>query len=212
MDPGIAVFGILGALLLGAMSPGPSFLVVAQTSIAFSRREGLAAALGMGVGGLIFGSVALIGLQAILLQIGSLHLVLKVAGGAYLLYLAIGLWRSATHPIEVLASQGQRGSSLRRSFVRALATQLSNPKTGLVYGSIFAAFLPATLPLWIAMAMLCSILVVETGWYSIVAIVLSTGRPRAAYLRWKTWVDRAAGTVMGALGVRLIADGQRGLI
>lgn len=211
MDPGMAAFGILGALLLGAMSPGPSFLVVAQTSIAFSRRDGLAAALGMGVGGLIFGGLALIGLQAILLQIGSLHLVLTVVGGAYLLYLAIGLWRGATHPIDVPTERGQRGGRMRRSFGHALGTQLSNPKTGLVYASIFAAFLPATLPLSSALAMLSLILVVETGWYSIVAIVLSTGRPRATYLRWKTWVDRAAGSVMGALGLRLIADGRLGL-
>jgi threonine/homoserine/homoserine lactone efflux protein len=62
----------------------------------------------------------------------------------------------------------------RRSFWLALATQLSNPKTAVVYASVF------------------------------VPLALSAPSPRAAYLRSKTWIDRAAGTVMALLGLRLI--------
>lgn len=43
-----AIFSIVVALTLGAMSPGPSFVMVARTSLAVSRRDGLAAAVGMG--------------------------------------------------------------------------------------------------------------------------------------------------------------------
>ena len=50
MQAAIILSGILGALLIGAISPGPSFVLVARTSIALSRRDGLAAALGMGLG------------------------------------------------------------------------------------------------------------------------------------------------------------------
>lgn len=206
IEPSIAVLGILGALLIGAMSPGPSFVLVARTSIGVSRRDGLAAALGMGVGGLVFGGLAFLGLRAVLEQVGWLYAGLKVLGGLYLLYLASVLWRSAAHPIDAPASAEPGQRLLRRSFALALATQLSNPKTAVVYASIFAAFLPASLPGWIAAAMLPSIILVETGWYALVALGLSSGRPRAAYLRWRKWIDRAAGSVMGALGIRLIAD------
>lgn len=206
IEPSVAVLGILGALLIGAMSPGPSFVLVARTSIGVSRRDGLAAALGMGVGGLVFGGLAFLGLRAALEQVGWLYAGLKVLGGLYLVYLASVLWRSATHPIDAPASAEPGQRLLRRSFALALATQLSNPKTAVVYASIFAAFLPASLPGWIAAAMLPSIFLVETGWYALVALGLSSGRPRAAYLRWRRGIDRAAGSVMGALGIRLIAD------
>jgi len=66
MGSSLAVLAVLGAILLGAVSPGPSFVMVARTAIAISRRSGLATALGMGVGGLIFASAALLGLGAIL--------------------------------------------------------------------------------------------------------------------------------------------------
>jgi len=46
------LFGILGALLIGAISPGPSFVLVSRIAITASRLDGFAAALGMGLGGL----------------------------------------------------------------------------------------------------------------------------------------------------------------
>src|SRR5262249_42673601 len=49
-----AVLSIAGAITLGAMSPGPSFVLVARTSVARSRADGLAMALAMGVGGVLF--------------------------------------------------------------------------------------------------------------------------------------------------------------
>ena len=44
------------------------------------------------------------------------------------------------------------------------------------------------------------------GWalVPIVALALSSPAPAAAYLRWKRWIDRAAGGVMGLLGMKLI--------
>ena len=62
MESVFTLAAILGALLIGAISPGPSFVLVARISIARSRRDGLAAALAMGVGGVILGGLALLGL------------------------------------------------------------------------------------------------------------------------------------------------------
>jgi threonine/homoserine/homoserine lactone efflux protein len=53
------------------------------------------------------------------------------------------------------------------------------------------------------------ILLIEAGWYTIVAVAFSADRPRAAYLRGKRWIDRAAGCVMGMLGLRLMIETAR---
>jgi threonine/homoserine/homoserine lactone efflux protein len=98
-------------------------------------------------------------------------------------------------------------SSLRRSFSTALLTQLSNPKTIVVYASIFAAFLPKSVPLAVAFGLPIGIFAIETGWYTVVALAFSARRPRQAYLAAKAWIDRAAGFVMGGLGLRLIYAG-----
>lgn len=209
MESIIALASILGELLVGAISPGPSFVLVARISIARSRQDGLAAALAMGVGGVIFGGLALLGLRTLLMQAGGLYLALKVVGGLYLLYLGVRLWRDAREPIAISPISDSAGSWPTRSFAVALATQLSNPKAAVIYGSIFAALLPAHPPLWMCLALPPLILLVEAGWYVVVALAFSSAGPRAAYLRWKHWIDRLAGSVMGALGVRLIVDSGR---
>ncbi|MGY2099184.1 LysE family transporter, partial [Pseudomonas simiae] len=71
-----------------------SFVFVTRTAIALSRRDALAAALGMGVGGVVYGGLGLFGLQTLLAQAQWLYVVLKIMGGLYLIWLAVQLWRS----------------------------------------------------------------------------------------------------------------------
>jgi threonine/homoserine/homoserine lactone efflux protein len=209
MEGLIPFLGILGALTLGAVSPGPSFVFVSRTSLALSRRDGMAAALGMGVGGVIFAGLALLGLQAVLVQVAWLYAGLRLAGGLYLLYLAFRLWRAAVAPLIMPSEAGDRVAGPLRSFSLGLATQLSNPKAAIVYGSIFAALFPPAPPAWIFVALPPAVMLIEVGWYTIVAVAFSSDGPRAAYLRGKRWIDRAAGGVMGALGLRLIVETAR---
>ncbi len=196
--------GIIGALFLGTISPGPSFVVVARTAVAKSRSRGVAAAFGMGVGGLIFAGAALLGLQGLLIAVPSLYVALKVVGGIYLCYLSVRIISAARHPIEVLLEAERGEVSSARSFLVGLGTQVSNPKTAIVYASVFAAFLPSGFSPLLGLMVLFAVFVIETGWYSVVAIALSSSRPRRVYLSYKAWVDRVAGTAMGALGIRLL--------
>ncbi|WHO73339.1 LysE family translocator [Rhizobium sp. BT03] len=197
---------IMAALAVGAMSPGPSFVVVSRIAISRSRLDGLAAALGMGAGGVVFAVLALAGLTALLSQFEWLYILLKVAGGAYLIYIAVNIWRGAAQPLEV-SDAGDDRRAPRLSFTTALLTQLSNPKTIIVYASLFAALLPRTVPLDLMIALPLGVFAVEAGWYSIVALAFSARHPRRLYFAAKSWIDRAAGAVMGGLGLRLILSG-----
>jgi threonine/homoserine/homoserine lactone efflux protein len=102
----------------------------------------------------------------------------------------------------------QAGGTLMRTFLLGLGTQLSNPKTAIVYASIFAALLPRDGPLLLSLLLPVLIFCIEAGWYMIVAVLLSTASPRSAYLRYKVWIDRAAGDVMAALGLKLVASAR----
>jgi threonine/homoserine/homoserine lactone efflux protein len=204
----MSVLAIMAAILIGAISPGPSFLLVARISLSQSRGHGLASALGMGVGGMILATLAVVGLQAIFMQVEWLYLGFKIGGGAYLVYLGFRLWRGAKEPLmagDQMVAQG----GLLRTFLLALGTQLSNPKTVIFYSSVFAALLPARPSLLVIMILPFILFLIEGGWYSAVALAFSTARPRAVYLSFKAWIDRTAGAVMAALGLRLIFGGTK---
>jgi threonine/homoserine/homoserine lactone efflux protein len=198
---------IFGAIVLGAMSPGPSLVYVSRIAMARSRRHAMAAAIGMGVGGVTFAIAAIAGLGAVLHYAEWAYLGLKIIGGAYLLYLGIRMWMHAG--TAATAPEAAVASSYGRTLGAAALAQLSNPKAVVVYASVFAALLPASPPLWLYVAIPPGIFAFVTGWYLVVAWAFSTSRPRAVYARFSAWIDRIAGTVLGGLGAFFAFDGVR---
>lgn len=198
----LALAGIALAHLLAAASPGPSFVVVVRESVAESRRAGLFAAFGIALASLAWAALVILGLSVILQQAAWLYSVLRLLGGAYLVYLGIRLWLGAPKPLDVqTATTGApaHGRALRSGFL----TQLLNPKAAVFFGSIFAVLLAPGFPDWVKGAALTIVVVNEFLWFALVASLFSTGRARQAYGRAKIWIDRAAGTCLALLGIRL---------
>lgn len=200
---------ILLALLAGVLSPGPSFVMAARTAVAKSRDDGLVLSLGLAIGAASIAALCLAGLHAVLIAVPVLYMALKLAGGLYLAYIAFQIWKGAPQPLDVGGLENATAKpvkrDLRASFRLGLITSVSNPKTAIVYGSVFAALLPTHFPLMGSLLVTFGALFMEFAWYAIVVLVLSSPAPRAAYMRFKAAIDRVAAGVMGLLAARLIA-------
>ena len=203
MESFLILCSIAFALVLGAVSPGPAFIYVAKNSIAVSRKHGLFTALGTGTGAALFGLLAVLGLQAILLAVPSAYLILKICGGIYLLWLAYKIIRHAKEPISM-----NNDSTTRMSFPQAyrsgLVVQLSNPKIAIILARLLTALLPKEIPTYYYFVLPILCFFIDAGWYSLVAMALSAEKPRQVYLKFKKVFDRIAGGVMTILGIKLI--------
>lgn len=200
MDALVALLGLAVVHLLAVASPGPSTVLVVQTA-AVSRRRGLISAFAMMLGALAWASAALFGLQALFAQFAWLYVVFQVAGGLFLIYLAVMIWRHARDPlpeIEVLA-----GGSDWQVFTRALLLQLSNPKIMVFFGSIFLSVLPHDMPAWMQATVLALVAFDEFTWFALLALTFSGGTARAFYRRAKFWIERFMGGALALLGLRL---------
>ncbi len=193
------------AILLGAMSPGPSFIVVARSAIANSRTHGVAVALGMGVGGALFAIAALLGLQVLLATVPSLYRALQIIGALYLLVIAYKLWKSAPKPLVIDGGASEKSTTVR-AFAIGLSTQLSNPKTAIVYATVFSAALPDAPSAFMLAIFAAAIFSIEFGWYAVVAVAFSAERARRLYVRGKCWIDRLAAGAMGLLGAKILNE------
>ncbi len=195
------------ALGVGVISPGPSFIFVTQTAMQKSRIHGIATSLGMGTGALIYSLVAIMGLFVILQTVPILYLVLKIIGGLYLFYIAYSMWKRANDP-KIDTTQGETSinqhGSLGKAYVLGLLTQLSNPKTAIVIGGIFMAFLPDRIPDYSIPLLSMMAFIIDAGWYMIVAIALSTSKAQSIYTRFKKTINRFASGLMGLLGLKLV--------
>lgn len=207
MDQYLAILAISTAILIGAVSPGPSFVVVAKASLSRSRQEAIAVSLGIGVGSALFALIALAGLHVVFEQVKWLYLAFKIGGGLYLVYIAYKIFSGAKAPIAVDDTAVQIGSrGLLRAFFFGFVTQMSNPKTAVVFAGIFAIFLTETPSPIFYMTLLPIAFLIDAGWYCLVSTALSSERPRRAYGRMKGWIDRTAAAVMGGLGISLIGE------
>ena len=197
------IIGISIAILLGAMSPGPSFLLVAKTAVEKSRWEGVLVAVGLGTGAVIFALLSSFGLYVLLETVPKVYLLLKLLGGAYLCYLAWRFWQSAGQAIIQDDVTEQGGNGLLAAYFSGLFTQLSNPKTAIVLGGIFAAFLPREIPPYSHTILASITFLVDVVWYSFVVFALSTRQAKSVYFRFKKPIGRMASGVMGLIGIKL---------
>src|SRR5207245_7684760 len=111
------------------------------------RRGGLIAAVAMMMGATAWATAALFGLQALFAQFSWLYLFFRIAGGLYLIYLAVMIWRHARDPLPEMAEVAH-GSDWQ-TFGRALLLQLSHPKIMVFFGSILLSVLPHAVPAWL---------------------------------------------------------------
>ena len=190
--------------LMAAISPGPAVLMAARTGVAEGLRTGAFLAVGIGVGGVVWAAAALFGLALVFQAAPSLLWALKIIGGAYLIHMAWGMWRSADTPLD-MTRESKTPRSPASAFRLGLWTQLANPKPAILFSAIFIGTVPPGTPLWVYAALLAVVFLNETIWNTLVARIFSFDRTRAGYISLKTLIDRTFGGLLALLGVKIAA-------
>ncbi|MFM2120346.1 MAG: hypothetical protein RL722_1814 [Pseudomonadota bacterium] len=208
------LIAFLGASLLLALTPGPGVLYIVARTLAQGRAGGLASVAGVGLGNFLNALLAAFGVAAILAVSALAFTVLKWAGAAYLIWLGVQQWRSASQGSEALdARQVQVERASPAAILRqGIVVSLLNPKTTL----FFAAFLPQFISghglaavsqtvslgaLFVAIAA-CT----DTAYVLLAAWVA----PRLSQARSaRAWGQRAAGTAFIGLGLLTALGGRK---
>ena len=77
-----SLMAIAAVLIMGVISPGPSFIFVARNAVARSRLHGMVTALGTGAGAAIFSIMAMLGLQKVLTAVPAVYSAQQSQNGA----------------------------------------------------------------------------------------------------------------------------------
>jgi threonine/homoserine/homoserine lactone efflux protein len=198
------LFAATSAILIA--TPGQDMLLVMSRSLSQGPRAGVVTAGGVSLGLIGHTVLAALGLGAVLRTSEVLFVTLKLVGAAYLVYLAINLFRISNPELQL---KSLKPRSLGRLFLDGAFSNISNPKVALV----FFAFLPqfvsneATHPTLTLLALGAEFAVLTfaiKGPVGLTAGLLSAwlrSRPRAL-----VWLYRSAGTVLLGLGVRLALE------
>ena len=186
------------ALLVAIASPGPALLMATHTSASRGRAAGVAAGVGLGSMAAIWTMMALIGLAIVFELFPMAYVGAKILGGAYLLYLAYKMWRNASAPIDA------RVPAARRAFRQGFLVNLLNPKSVLFAAAVLVAVFPAGLSVSESFVIAINHFLVEVAFYSTLSFCMSTQAVSKRYMKAKTYIDRVAAIILGALGIRLV--------
>lgn len=129
-----AFFALIVYAFATSITPGPNNLMLLASGVNFGFLRTIPHMLGIGGGFLSLLLGVGFGLGAILTAFPSLHWALKLAGGAYLLFLA---WKIASS--RTLGS-GREGDDRPMTFLQAAAFQWVNPKAWFMAVSAMAVY------------------------------------------------------------------------
>ncbi|MET0889270.1 MAG: LysE family translocator [Stenotrophomonas maltophilia] len=201
-----------GLISLGmVLTPGPNMLYLISRSICQGRTAGLISLGGVALGFLVYLVCAALGITALLMAVPHAYDVLRLAGAAYLLYLAWQALRpGGRSPFQLRTLDHD---SPRRLFGMGLFTALLNPKIAVMYLSLLPQFIqPHGHGSVMAQSVVLGLVQIATS-VSVNALIVLAAGSIATFLagrpRWQTVQRGLMGTVLGALAVRMLVDARR---
>ena len=197
------------AYFVGAASPGPSNLAIMSIAMREGRRAALVFAVGVVCGAAFWAVLAALGLSAVLATWSQFLIAMKIAGGLYLLWLAVRSARSALRRDSATPTTPAAGAETpRRFYLRGVAMHLTNPKAIFVWMSIVSLSLPANAGAAHALTVAGGCLVVAVGVFGGYALLFSMARVRRGYLRVRRWFDGVVAAAFAAAGIKLLAGAR----
>jgi len=198
----LSLLSLVAVCVATSIVPGPNNFMLMRFGMRHGRAIALASGFGATLSCAIWCALAALGLAALLAAAPWLYKLLRVGGGLYLIWFAIALWRTQAET----AAPEAGGPALRwwPAFWQGFAINMTNPKSVLFFASIFSAYVGPDTPLWARGAAVAICIVTCLGWQIAMAWLFSTRHAAGAYARAQRPLDRAAGLLMGAFGLRLL--------
>lgn len=200
---------VLIALVM-VLTPGPNMAYLVSRSIGQGRAAGMISLAGVASGFVIYMLCAALGLTALILAVPFAYDALRLAGAAYLLYLAWQTLRPGGR--STFQVRGLPRHSSRRLFSMGLMTSLLNPKIAMFYLSVIPQFVDPDSESLLGQSVLLGAtqLVVSVSVNAMIivtagslAAVLAT---RPSWLRLQRWI---MGLMLGGFAMRMALEGRR---
>ena len=175
-----AIFAAGTFFFLGAISPGPSVMVVIRNTIIGGRKQGVACAIGHGIGFGIYAGSAVFGLIVLLENAPDAFLILQLIGVGLLIWYGYLMWNDEVK----LDEDGHVDDTKvkRQGFMEGFAIAFFNPKIALFLVAILAQVLEPGMGMGTKLAIGLLGMSIDMGWYLIVALAL-TGTGAVDWLR-----------------------------
>ncbi|WP_163833686.1 LysE family translocator [Spartinivicinus ruber] len=193
---------LIGVCILGAISPGPSLAVVMRNTVSGSRGLGVVTAIAhaIGVGGYALLSIS--GLAVVFAAYPSLQQAVTLIGAGYLAWLGVKAWRATSGDKGHIT--GCKVTTWQQAAQEGLLISLLNPKLAIFFIALFSQFIQPGMGWLEKLTMALTVMVIDGGWYCLIAVLISQQRVLALLQRQGPLIDRVTGVVLIGLSIRVV--------
>ncbi|WP_326565737.1 LysE family translocator [Amycolatopsis rhabdoformis] len=200
--------GFLAMMVVLAVAPGPDSMVVLKNALSGGARGGAWACFGIAVANFLQGTLAALGLGAVITSSRPVFEVVKWLGVAYLCYLGFqalrGAWRGDYQSLEE-AQRARRGAF--RRWREGFLSNVTNPKVLVLYLSVLPQFLtPGVTTTGDALLLAYTVAAVGAIWQVLLLLLVHRVRGWLERRRVRRTLDGVTGTVLIGFGIGLALE------
>ena len=199
------------ATIAAQLAPGPNFLAVVAAALGQGRMHGIAVAAGVASGVFFWVVLVAFGLGSVLELAPSALLALKIAGGAYLLYLGLRGLKAGIRGEAVNLTADETQRSLVSNWRVGVLVVVTNPKAALMWIAM-ATLLFAGGGTWLHVLLFGPLGAASAlGVYGLYAWLFSTQVARRGYRQFTRVFEFSFASLFGLFGTKLLWDGLKEL-
>lgn len=196
---------VFGGLVLGLISPGPSFLVVTSAAINH-RRMAIYTAIGCGCGTMFWAAATSFGLTTLLALFPNALNFIQLAGGSYLLWLGFAALRKFILGGAALLPK-PKAFNITDGFLawsKGILVHLTNPKAAMVWLALTSMAVTPETPLTVLMVIIFGSFAISASWHILLALIFSTAWVRLGYQKIARIISGIFAAFFLLLGGRLV--------
>ena len=167
----VLISQIIIVCLLGAISPGPSMVVVINNAITKSRVNGIITAIAHGIGITLYALFAVLGIGLIIQTSSFIFNGLQILSIVFLFYLGVQSLRNINE-IDFEDTSIKSGAT---SFAQGFIISILNPKIFVWFVAIYSQFMSTDNDLTLNAALVITAGIVDTLWYILLVYLVTTG-------------------------------------
>lgn len=195
-----AVLTFAFAMFVMTITPGPGVFTITARAIHSGPLAAIATMIGITLADVIYFVLAMLGMAQLSQTMGSAFIFIKIAGGAYLIWLGIKMWRQKPVDDSPSGSNSKRG--FFANFVEGLAVNLTNPKTIVFFAALLPSFIDLSTLRTIDIVVFSAIIIVVGSITDLFYIMLaSRARTLMKSPKAQKTLNRVGGTTLVTVGL-----------
>jgi len=208
----ISLIGIFATVafahFLALISPGPDFVILVKSAVKNERKKAIGVALGIAIANALYIALCLIGVGSLLASSVYIMIGLKVAGGLFLIYLAVQALRAKKSDYASLSAQvnikEKQETTFFKEFIIGFMSGILNPKNILFYLSLFTVVLTKDVSFTFKVVLGVWMTSVVFIWDSAIVFLLSGDNARQKFSSLAYYIDKVTGAILGFVGLTIV--------